>query len=288
VENGPQRSAEQNGLDFLAFMSRHLVALVVQYESFDTKGDSFHHGLIVYSGFVLSLRDQWFWVTAGHCLENPDERDGLDDLIAAGKIKVHSAGFADYFGLDATHRHIVPYTYEPGCALRVFRKDLGLDFALIKLPDLIRANFQRNEIIAVSRENWIRQSEANFSLHKILGFPSHLVQSSLTSSGELVGGYQPVMFNVDRLSPSDVEDVPASIWFVGRIPPEVTIKDIKGMSGGPIYGFRKAETGQWFYHVVALQSWWRDKSRTVFGCSVPVFAEAVHAAMIAASADLST
>lgn len=127
-----------------------------------------------------------------------------------------------------------------------------------------------------------------FSLYKILGFPSHLVQYSVTSSGELVGGFQPVMFNIDRLSPSDVEDVPADIWFVGCIPPEVTIKDIKGMSGGPIYGFRKSENGQWFYHVVALQSWWRKESRTVFGCSVPIFAEAVRAVLMGESEDVST
>ena len=258
-------------------MSRHLVALVAEYESFDDKGDSFHHGLIVYSGFVLSLHDHWFWVTAGHCIENHDDHDGLDDLITAGRIKLHRVGFADYFGLNAPHRHTIPYSYEPRCAFRAFRKDLGLDFALIPLPVLIRTAFQKNKIIAVSRKNWIHQSEVAFSLYKILGFPSHLVQYSVTSSGELVGGFQPVMFNIDRLSPSDVEDVPADIWFVGCIPPEVTIKDIKGMSGGPIYGFRKSENGQWFYHVVALQSWWRKESRTVFGCSVPIFAEAVRA-----------
>ena len=33
----------------------------------------------------------------------------------------------------------------------------------------------------------IHQSEVTLSLYKILGFPSHLVQSSLTSNGEMVG-----------------------------------------------------------------------------------------------------
>ncbi|MCX7429031.1 MAG: hypothetical protein NTW96_25820 [Planctomycetia bacterium] len=264
-------------------MSRHLVALVAQYETFDDEGRSFHHGVIVYSGFVLSLHNRWFWVTAGHCLRNnyaiTEDEKGLDDLLAAGRIKLISTGFADYFGLEAPHRHCVPFSYEPGCTIHLHRKDLGLDFALIPLPDLVRIAFEKNRIIAISRKNWIHQTRVTFTHFKILGFPSHLVQTSKSSDDELVAEFQPVMFAVDALNPTDVEGVPSDIWFVGRIPPEVKIQDIKGMSGGPIYGLRKSETGQWFYHVIALQSWWRDKSRTIFGCSLPAFAEALHGIM---------
>ena len=110
-------------------------------------------------------------------------------------------------------------------------------------------------------------------------FPSHLVQTSRNSDDGLVAGCQPVLISVERLHPSDVEGVHADTWFVGRIPPEVEIQDIKGMSGGPIYGLRKSETGQWSYNVIALQSWWRKKSRTTFGCSLPAFAEALHGVM---------
>jgi hypothetical protein len=273
----------QKAGDFLAFMSRHLVAFIAQYESLDDQGCSVHHGVVVFSGFVLSLHDRWFWVTAGHCLRSEDavddEEKGLDDLVTAGRIKLHSVGFADYFGLDASHRHCVPFSYEPGSAIQLYRKDLGLDFALIPLPDLVRAAFVKNGIIAVSRENWIHQPSLTFSHFKMLGFPSHLVKTSKSSDNELVAEFQPVMIGIERLDPSDVDDVPANTWFVGRIVPEAKIGNIKGMSGGPIYGFRKSENGQWFYHLIALQSWWRNKSRTVFGCSLPVFAEALHNVM---------
>ena len=284
MEDGRHRdSEEQKARDFLKFMSRHLVALVAQYESFDDEGRCFHHGVIVYSGFVLSLHSQWFWVTAGHCLTNEDataeDERGLDDLLRTGRIKLLSTGFADYFGLEASHQHCVPFSYEPGCAMQLYRKDLGLDFALIPLPDLIRANFEKNRIIPVSRENWIHQPKLTFSQFRILGFPSHLVQTGKNLNDELVAEFQPVMIGVEGLNPSNVEDVPPNIWFVGRIPPEVKIQSIKGMSGGPIYGLRKSETGQWVYHVIALQSWWRDKSRTIFGCSLPGFAEALHGIM---------
>ena len=40
--------------------------------------NAFYIGLIVFSGFVLSVHDRWFWVTAGHCLGSEGD-DGLDD-----------------------------------------------------------------------------------------------------------------------------------------------------------------------------------------------------------------
>jgi hypothetical protein len=51
------------------------------------------------------------------------------------------------------------------------------------------------------------------------------------------------------------------------------------MSGGPIYGFRRDSEGRLLYHVVALQSWWDPKTRNVFGCPVPLFAESLHKAI---------
>jgi hypothetical protein len=51
------------------------------------------------------------------------------------------------------------------------------------------------------------------------------------------------------------------------------------MSGGPIFGFRRNEDGRLSYHVVALQSWWDEDKRIVFGCSVPFFAERVYELM---------
>ena len=281
MKDGMQSESESQKLhDFVRFMSRHLVAFVVQYESLDDSGRCFHQGVIIYSGFILSFYDRWFWVTAGHCLRNKeaineDER-GLDDLILSGRIRLVSTDFADYFGLEASHRHCVPFPYEPGSAIQLYRKDIGLDFALIPLSDLIRSALEKNGIIAVSRENWLHQSSLKFTVFKMLGFPSHLVKANETPDGELLTEFQPVMIGVDRLDSSDVEDVPDKTWFVGRISQEAKIQGIKGMSGGPIYGLRKSETGQWTYHVIALQSWWRDQSRTVFGCSLPTFAEALH------------
>jgi len=60
---------------------------------------------------------------------------------------------------------------------------------------------------------------------------------------------------------------------VGQIPNDVNIKDISGMSGGPICGFRRDDEGRWRFYIVALQSRWRRDSRITFGCHLAPFAE---------------
>jgi len=268
--------ANGNEADFLRFMSRHVVALTGEYESFMPDGTALHRGVFVFSGWVLALHDRWFWVTAGHCF-----RQCLDDPIRAGTLRIITSGFADYFGLEAAHQHVVPFTYEVGDGFHIDRGDMGLDFGLIPLSDLTKRAFEANGVVPVSRQNWIHQDAVTFMQYRMLGFPTQPVQEStfVASDGSMGAFLQPVMIGIDRLDPGEVSGSPATTWFVGHIVPEATIPSIEGMSGGPIYGFRQGADGRWYYHVVALQSRWRPESRIVFGCSVPLFAEAVHQAL---------
>jgi hypothetical protein len=267
--------SEDRMSDFLRFMSRHLVALTGQYQSFNTDGSDLHRGVFGFSGFVIEFFGRWFWVTAGHCL-----KECLDDPIRAGHLKVWNVGFADHFGLGAKHHDILPLTYEPGCGHYIDDPEAALDFGLIRLDDLQKQGMENNGVIAVNRVNWMHQASLEFSHYKMLGFPSHLKREIRHADGHVDGYLDTAMIALERLSQDEVDSVPAGDWFVGQIPADVTIPSIKGMSGGPIYGFRQLEDGKWTYHVVALQSWWDEKKRIAYGCSLPYFAEALHSAAI--------
>lgn len=65
----------------VGFMSRHLVALAVEYEAVEKDGKIKGSSTMVFSGWLLELHDTCFWVTAGHCL-----KDALDENIDAGYI----------------------------------------------------------------------------------------------------------------------------------------------------------------------------------------------------------
>lgn len=254
------------GQRFFRWMCRHLVALTAFYESYNADGSIHHRDLLAYSGFVMLLHDEAYWVTAGHCLND------FDEILGKPNVKVYDIAFADYFGLEAAYTHHIPFPYEPGRWLRVHRPDLQLDFAIIPLPYLVTQAFIKNNVKAVDRRNWVHQDSLDFKFYRMLGIPKDFV--GIDESGN--GYMRPASFVVEQLSREDVENPPPDGWFIGRIHPEATIKDIKGMSGGPIFGFRESTAGQWAYHFVAVQSWWRDRSRIVFGCSVPFFAEFLH------------
>ena len=251
--------SDDNGKRFVSFMSNHLVALTGNYRSFN-KGRLYHEGVYAFSGFVMEFHENWYWTTAGHCLEAE-----LDRRIQRGELDLISSGFADYFGSNVRSVNIIPYTYEIGCSFRLDDSKLGMDFALIPLPDLIRLALEHNGITPVSRANWVQQKKLEFSHYKMLGFPVSDAHDA---------GIRPVMVAIDRLQPDEIDE-PETTWFVGRINAGVRDFDIKGMSGGPIYGFRKAADGRWYYHVIAIQSRWIAKKRIVFGCSLPLFAERV-------------
>lgn len=256
---------------FMKFMGRHLVVLTGLYESYDDNGKLFHTGLFAFSGFVLNLHDRFFWVTAGHCFD-----DKFDKPIRAGTLKILECGFADYFGDKVINAHKIPYSYEPGCAFYIDNESMGLDFGVIPLDNLTTRGLIANGVKAIGRENWEKQQDLSFEQYKILGVPTHLTECQISASGAIVGGLQPAMITIDRLDPNAIPNPLPDTWFVGQIPPDVTIQSIEGMSGGPIYGFRRGSQGKWLYHVVALQSRWRPDERITFGCSLPLFAEALH------------
>ena len=264
-------STDKN-LEFLKYMSRHLVALTSEYKSYE-KGKLLHHGVLAFSGFPIEMLNRWFWVTAGHCLKM------LDDNIPTKTMELFRTEFMDCFGPGEPVLNGVPYTYEPGCGFFIEKKDLALDFGLIPLRNLYRQNMVKNGVVAISRIHWESQAELTFSEYKILGFPAHDKVEEFDASGGAEAAIRPVMIAIDRIEKGEIDNPPDGAWFIGRIPDDVTISSVEGMSGGPIFGFRKSASGQWFYQIVGLQSWWRPETRIIFGCSLPLFAEAVQNAL---------
>jgi hypothetical protein len=263
--------------DPVTFMGQHLVALTCDYETIHADGTVCGAGVSVYSGFVLELHGVLFWVTAGHCL-----KDELDANIESGKLRITGGAFMDCFGYQAKHLEAVPFTYEVGCSYYVEQRGDALDFALIMLNSLQVKAFIANNVKAISRSNWVHQPRLSFDFYRMMGIPKHGIVRAADDNGEMHTQVRPLLIAINKIGideigevPPDVE-VPSEEWFIGRIDPECETTDLAGMSGGPIYGFRKNDEGQLTYHVVALQSRWWPKSRTIFGCSMTLFAEEVY------------
>lgn len=263
--------------DPVAEMSRHFVALTCEYETLNRDGTVYGRGTSVYSGFLLELHGAVFWVTAGHCL-----KDELDANLASGQLRITGGGFMDYFGHEAKYMHSIPYRYEAGSSYYVEQPDHALDFALILLNDLQVRAFAANKLIPITRDNWVHQPSLTFDFYRMLGIPKDRVITTERPDGTLDTKVGQAMVALNQIDPDDVGDpppgmeAPSDAWFTGRLDPECLIPNIAGMSGGPIYGFRRDASNKLMYHVVALQSRWWPQTRTIFGCSMVVFAEEVH------------
>lgn len=253
---------------YMRSMSRHFVVLSFLIQRFKdgkpTMIDAFD-----LSGWIISLHDQVFWVTAAHSLKL------IDKEITNGNMEVKEAGFMDCFGAEAKDSHPIPFHYEVGCGMYLPGDEPGLDVAVIQMDYLTIRNFIVNGIKSVGRSNWIQQDNISFEHYNMLGIPHHLAHFSVTKGGQVSTAIRPVLIAIDAVDRTTIPNPPPEDWFVGRITPEADISSIEGMSGGPIYGFRR-DGDKWLYHVVALQSRWREEERIIMGCPVKRFAELMH------------
>ena len=244
----------------LQFFCRHLVALCVTYQKTDTDSGETPH-FAAYSGTLIQIQDTVCFLTAGHVLCN------VEDALKSDQVKVGSAVLADTFGLSRVSEHPIPFDLANA---RLFYVDEeGLDFGVIALEPYYVRLLSYNGTVALREQNWIYQSTVKFDGYAMLGLPDEFISSRLTSSGE--GIVSPTMFRVHRLeSPPNDRPPTQHPQFVGRIDQELALKSVKGMSGGPIFGFRlEPEMRYW---VVALQSSWVPATRIVYGCALPSLA----------------
>ena len=260
---------------FLAFFCNHLVALAINCVPINEKGeDSGEPIFLAFSGFILSVRGSWCLVTAGHAVKE------LDAKVRDRRIRLAGCYLADYFGTDPIVKEPTPFGYEDAPRFFIDDDAAGLDFALIALRLFYRESLMANGIRAISEENWIRQHNVEFERYALLGLPECLVPNARQLElyeNRTAGRVHPVLMTVTPVELPPEESPRFTFpWFTGRVGAAGKVPSIKGMSGGPIFGFAKDEDGRLRYWIVAVQSQWRERSRTIFGCPVTVFAALVE------------
>jgi len=109
----------------------------------------------------------------------------------------------------------------------------------------------------------VKNQEGAFDLFKVMGFPENpeLAKQGLTA---------PALFTVTKITDPDVAAPTGKpAWFVGQLPPG--IKSASGMSGGPVFGFRKIADNLSDCRVVAMQSWANPNNGIVYGTPLNSF-----------------
>ncbi|TPI80436.1 hypothetical protein [Mesorhizobium sp. B2-8-9] len=242
----------------LSYFGRHLVALCVATRYRDEPAR-----FNAYSGTLMRVDGTVLWLTAGHIIRE------LEEALDSPDVTFDETVLADAFGEAFLSEKPVPIDLRS--SWRMFRDDdsLGLDFGAIVIHPHHERLLLANNVRVLEEANWNRQHTVNFMGYVMLGLPEEFTSAKLPENG--LATLSPTMFPVQRLA-----EVPAGHGkeyprLTARIHERIPLKSAKGMSGGPKFGF--AETAEGLAHwVVALQSSWLEKSRTVFACPLPVFA----------------
>lgn len=236
------------------------------------------------SGCIFEFAGAWFFLTAGHVLENFErDRD-------KGRVQFR---FELHHGVSPDAHTKTPIPFDEAKKFSEFRSS-GLDYGLVPIPETVRSKLLAAGVRCVPTSIVARPDES-FDGYMMIGFPSQ--EFEVTNVEDSPHRREVDVFigmpslPVEGLADEDIpekykEDNP----FVGRIVSlrgrystgkTVELDSIAGMSGAPIIGFRFIDKGLTL-RLVAVQSDWIKAKRIIAGSRV-VYLVALLAHAIAQS-----
>jgi hypothetical protein len=235
----------------VGYFSRHLVPVYFTFE----KGEITHSSYM--SAFLISIDDKWFLITAGHCMED------IEKNIKSG-YEIKTCRLIDSGGLAARHINPIPFDYLSAPKIHVDIE--GFDYGAIYINDYYKALLLTNKVVPLSEHVWERQpSDPDFYL--LLGLPNELTE--VTDEYFSIGTTLHHIKELDQ-RPPDFPETRAPMFY-GQIELDDTLTNIKGMSGGPIFSFKRGEKGELKYWLHALQSRWIPSKKYIAACLTTPF-----------------
>jgi hypothetical protein len=235
----------------VGYFSKHLVPVYFTFE----KGETTHSGYM--SAFLISMDDKWFLITAGHCMEE------IENNIKKG-YEIKRCRLIDSGGLVAHHINPIPFDYLSAPKIHV--DVAGFDYGAIYINDYYKSLLVKNNVKPLSEHVWEKQPD-DPDFYLLLGIPRELteVNDEYFSIGTTLHHIKALD---QRLS--DFPDTKAPMFY-GEIQLDNTLTNIKGMSGGPIFSFKKNEKGELKYWLHAVQSHWLPNKKYIAACLTSPF-----------------
>jgi hypothetical protein len=255
----------------IAWFSRHLVTLEASY-TVRHQNKPHEQARSYYTGFVLWERSPdgskgaSIWVTAGHCMRQLDEELlGKPDYYSDVRFR-----FVDTLHAGAVSDLPMPFDYQAqevkGWMVKTDDKGIesGWDFGVIFLHKHYSRSLWQNKILHIMEDNWSDFPD-QFDEYFILGLP-----------GERVGpNEQGVWFATPSIVPIVKLDEKPECYgkhtdpmFYARVDQYADVKNIEGMSGGPVIGLNVNADGIGRYWAIAVQSGWYPRERVI--CASPL------------------
>jgi len=247
--------------------AKHFLALTCYAQPPENLGSNWV--FLSFSGFILSVRGEWYFATAGHIFEKD-----MPKWLAVGyafhdwQLKDMTPSFdpriQDIDGPGIIHT--IPFALESQPKWHVYNEISGTDFAVFPLRSYYR-NLLKG-LIPLDETAWQVDPSANFEKYLLLGIPSDtvkLLEVPPTSQIGAVSSYY-VSIEVEPLTSNETE-----VHLLRGHIPDIAMsglpgfEHIHGMSGGPIFGLRQNPAGESRYWLLAIQSTWNPGEQIITG-----------------------
>lgn len=206
------------------------------------------------SGFILEVGGTWYFVTAGHVLND------IATYIRSWPDLEHKFVLYASFGTFTIRTGLLEFAYrEP-----VFCEDLpsGLDFGAIRLTPSEQQTLRQIGVFPVEERYWDQPVPSQFRDFALLGLP--LQNMDLETPRE--AGFQPVYLRVEPTTdlPETYVKMTDPMRFFKIMGPVDPGLDIEGMSGCPVFAFHKPDGSDDIKAlVIAMQSSWFASRRVI-------------------------
>lgn len=236
---------------FIKTVGRHFVTL----SCVQTLPGASAEKVFVFSGFLAEVGGVWFYVTAGHIL-----RDIRVALSTGAKFDIWRLG--DQTAGNRFKNTAIPYAFDIKRWLVIEDEESGLDYAAVVLEDMYCQLLKAGGAIAIDKNAW-GDHVTEHDQWALVGIPSETV----SYDGETIISARVVVAPIEQVDEPAISGPKAQNQFYGRLKGDSSgvVKDIDGMSGGPIFALKKVQ-GIWKYTVIGVQSGWYSSSRIITAC----------------------
>jgi hypothetical protein len=205
---------------------------------------------------LISIKHRIFYLTAGHILKN------LEAVIESSSLKIERSVLADMFGAAPMTSVPIPFEFlnEP----RLYIDHKGYDLGAICLREYYQNLLAANGIVPIEEANWKAAIPQEMDFYVVMGLPEHGTKAELDSNGRLQ--VQPTIAILNRVNRpvGALEEVDID-RFYGEMLEFPPFCDMKGFSGGPIFGVSTSAPMQ--YWIIGMQTSWIPQ-KTIVG--VPI------------------
>jgi hypothetical protein len=179
-------------------------------------------------------------MTAGHCIT------AVKQLKAQG-FEIVECNLLDSLGVNPQFHEPIPFNWDDANPFTVEESEAAFDHGILTLSSNLRALVASNGVVPLTEDFW-RHGQEVLETYLLVGVP----EQWLTPTGIGRMNITTMIARLEKTERGDFPEVDAPMFY-GRLRRD-PLTNMRGMSGGPIFGFLTSETGVQHYYLVAMQS----------------------------------